>query len=68
MDQTRMSGLSERLPDGGAAAQQLLLRGFSHRINDELESAINLISLAANRCTGNEARVALAAVRDHLES
>jgi two-component sensor histidine kinase len=58
---------SERLPERGAAAERLLLREFSHRINNELASAIGLISVAAHRCNSNEAKSALATVRDHLE-
>jgi two-component sensor histidine kinase len=58
---------SERLPERGAAAERLLLREFSHRINNELASAIGLISVAAHRCNSHEAKSALATVRDHLE-
>ena len=57
-----MSSLSQQLP-GRGAAERLLLREFSHRINNELASAISLVSVAASRCTSNEARAALAAVR-----
>jgi two-component sensor histidine kinase len=63
-----ISSLSEQLPERGVAAERLLLREFSHRINNELASAISLISVAANRCDSNEARTALAAVQDRLES
>jgi two-component sensor histidine kinase len=53
---------------GRGAAERLLLREFSHRINNELASAIGLVSVAANRCNSNEARATLAAVRDRLQS
>jgi two-component sensor histidine kinase len=66
-DEATMSSLSQQLP-GRVAAERLLLREFSHRINNELASAISLVSVTASRCTSNEARAALAAVRDRLES
>jgi two-component sensor histidine kinase len=59
-----MSGV----PGRGAGIERLLLREFSHRINNELTSAISVISLAAKRCDDNEARTALAAVGGRLES
>lgn len=59
--------LSEQLPERGAT-ERLLLREFSHRINNELASAIGVVSVAASRCDSNEARAALAAVRDRLEN
>ena len=62
-----MSGPSDRLPGTGIVAERLLLREFSHRVNDELASAIRLISVAANRSTSNEARAALGAVRHRLQ-
>ena len=42
---------------------RLLLREFSHRINNEFTSAIGAISIAA-RSANNEAKAALAAVQD----
>lgn len=66
-DMPEAPNLSERLPERGAAAERLLLREFSHRINNELASAIGLISVAAHRSDSNEAKSALATVRDHLE-
>jgi two-component sensor histidine kinase len=46
---------------------RLLPREFSHRINNEFASAIGVISIAA--CSANdEAKVALAAVRDQLQT
>jgi hypothetical protein len=47
---------------------RLLLREFSHRINNEFASAIGMISLAAARSTNDEAKVALAAVEDRLQN
>ena len=47
---------------------RLLLREFSHRINNELASAIGVISVAAARSANAEAKVALAAVRDQLQN
>jgi two-component sensor histidine kinase len=59
--------LSEPPFEHGGAAERLLLREFSHRINNELASAISLISLAAHRCNSNEAKSAFATVQDRLE-
>jgi two-component sensor histidine kinase len=47
---------------------RLLLREFSHRINNEFASAIGLISVAAARSANNEAKAALAAVQDQLQN
>jgi two-component sensor histidine kinase len=47
---------------------RLLLREFSHRINNEFASAIGVISLAAARSANDEAKVALAAVQDQLQN
>jgi two-component sensor histidine kinase len=63
-----MSGVSELPPARGAAMERLLLREFSHRTNNELASAIGLISVAAGRCDSNDARTALVAVLDRLQS
>ena len=46
----------------------LLLREFSHRINNEFASAIGVISLAAARCESNAAKAALSAVQNQLHS
>jgi two-component sensor histidine kinase len=62
-----MSSL-ELLPDGGVAAERLLLRELAHRIDDELASAIDLVSKAAGHCDGTEAKATLASVQDRLES
>jgi hypothetical protein len=45
---------------------RLLLREFSHRINNEFASAIGVIAIAA-RSANDEAKVVLAAVRDQLQ-
>src|SRR5271170_3250414 len=47
---------------------RLLLREFSHRINNELTSAIGAISAAAERSANNETKAVLAAVQDQLQS
>ena len=49
-------------------AERLLLREFSHRISNELAFAIGSLSLAAARCGNSEARIALTAVQDRLQS
>jgi two-component sensor histidine kinase len=46
----------------------LLLREYSHRINNEIASAISSISLAAARSASEEVKVALATVIDRLEN
>jgi two-component sensor histidine kinase len=66
-DEASIGGLSERCLGGGAVGR-LLLREFSHRINNELTSAIGLVSVAASRCDSNEARATLAVVKDRLQS
>jgi two-component sensor histidine kinase len=45
---------------------RLLLREFSHRINNEFASAIGMISVAAAHLANAEAKAALAAVEDQL--
>jgi two-component sensor histidine kinase len=47
---------------------RLLLREFSHRINNDFASVIGMISLAAGHLGGGEARAALAAVQDRLHN
>jgi two-component sensor histidine kinase len=47
---------------------RLLLREFSHRINNEFASAISAISHAAAQSTNREVRAALAAVEEHLHN
>jgi two-component sensor histidine kinase len=66
-DEASMNGLSPQL-SGRDEAERLLLREISHRINNELASAISLVSVAASRCSSSEARAALAAVQDRLEN
>ena len=63
-----MNSLSELPPQRSTAMERLLLREFSHRTNNELASAISLISVAASRCSSNDARMALATVHDRLQS
>ena len=62
-----MSSQSELLSDRGAVTERLLLREFSHRINDELASVIRLISVAASRCESDQVRGALAEAQDRLQ-
>jgi two-component sensor histidine kinase len=47
---------------------RLLLREFSHRVNNEFTSAIAAISVAAARSASDEAKAALAAVQDQLQN
>ena len=47
---------------------RLLLREFSHRINNEFASAIGMISVAAEHLGNGEAKAALAAVQDQLHN
>jgi len=56
------------LPERGAVAERLLLREFFHRTNNELASAISMVSVAAHRCDSEEARTALTTVLDRLEN
>ena len=56
------------LQECAATAERLLLREFFHRTNNELASAISLISVAAHRCGSNEARAVLATVQGRLEN
>ena len=46
--------------------QQLLLREITHRINNELASAISMVSLNAARSKNKEVKIVLAAVNDRL--
>jgi two-component sensor histidine kinase len=63
-----ISRLLDQPSERAAVAERLLLRELSHRINNELASAINLISVAADRCGSNEAGTALTIVLDRLEN
>jgi two-component sensor histidine kinase len=47
---------------------RLLLREFSHRINNEFASAIGMISVVAGYLSNGEAKAALAAVEDQLHN
>jgi two-component sensor histidine kinase len=50
------------------AEYRLLLDEFTHRVSNELASAIGIVTVAATRCGATEAKVALARVRERLES
>ena len=54
------------LASEGSDEARLLLREFSHRINNEFASAIGALSIAA-RSANDEAKPALAAVQDQLQ-
>jgi two-component sensor histidine kinase len=58
-----MAGTQHPLSEAG-----LLLREFSHRINNEFASAIGLISVAAARCQSGTAKAVLDAVQDQLHN
>ena len=47
---------------------RLLLREYSHRINNEFAGAIGAISVAAAHSATNEAKAVLAAVQDQLQN
>jgi two-component sensor histidine kinase len=64
MDQLIEIRSSERF----SSEARLLLREFSHRINNEFASAIGGISIAATRSANNEAKAALVAVQDQLQN
>ena len=51
-----------------APPADLLLREFSHRINNEFASAIAIVSIASARAESDVARSALNSVRDQLHS
>jgi two-component sensor histidine kinase len=57
--------LPELLPE---CHTRLLLREFTHRVNDDFASAISVVSLAAARSRSQEVRAALSAVQDRLQS
>jgi two-component sensor histidine kinase len=50
------------------AEYRLILDEFTHRSRNELASAIGIVTVAAARCSATEAKVALARVRERLES
>lgn len=45
---------------------RLLLREYSHRVNNEFASAISVISIAAMRSTTDEAKCTLTAIKERL--
>jgi two-component sensor histidine kinase len=51
-----------------ACDTRLLLREFTHRINNDFTSAIIIVSLAAARSRSGEVKAALSAVQDRLQS
>jgi two-component sensor histidine kinase len=53
-------------PDLPVAEQGILLRELNHRINSGLASAINMVSAAAVRVEGSEAKRALSDVVELL--
>lgn len=55
-------------PDRSAPPPDLLLREFSHRINNEFASAIAIVSIASARTESDVAKTALNTVRDQLHS
>src|ERR1700693_6166680 len=63
----RQTGEEALASEASDEARLLLLREFSHRINNEFASAIGVISIAA-RSANDEAKVALAAVQDLLQN
>jgi two-component sensor histidine kinase len=62
MAQTMELAMSDR----SCLDARLLLREYSHRINNELASAIGVISIAAARSANDQAKAALNAVQDQL--
>ena len=64
MTQTMELSISDR----SFSDAELLLREYSHRINNEFASAIGVISIAAARTLDDQAKAALAAVRERLEN
>ena len=64
IDLGRIDG--EVLASEGSDEARLLLREFSHRINNEFASAIGALSIAAGSAN-DEAKAALAAVQDQLQ-
>jgi two-component sensor histidine kinase len=56
------------ISDRSFSDAQLLLREYSHRINNEFASAIGVISVAATRSPNDQAKDALFAVQDQLQN
>lgn len=63
-----MDALMTGMEEQSAIRDRLLLREFSHRIMNELASAIALVSLEAARCSDGRAKGTLGAVQDRLQS
>jgi two-component sensor histidine kinase len=57
---------SDLSPDG-VMTERLVLRELSHEIDDELASAIDLVSVAASRCNSVETRSILVSLQDRLQ-
>jgi two-component sensor histidine kinase len=52
----------------GLPEEHLLLREYSHRINNEISSAISMISLTASRSANEEVKAILSGVIDRLSN
>jgi two-component sensor histidine kinase len=55
-------------PERCFSEPDLLLREFSHRVNNEFASIIGMLSIASARTKNNEARTALNIIQDQLHS
>jgi two-component sensor histidine kinase len=62
-----MNRTAETSARSAVFAERLVLREFSHRVNNELAFAISSLSFAADRCDSSEARDAIVAVQDRLQ-
>jgi two-component sensor histidine kinase len=51
-----------------SSEEQLLLREFTHRANNEFASAISILAVAAARSASDEVKVALATAQDRLQN
>ena len=61
--------ITEILPSEQYTSEaHLLLREFSHRVNNDFTSAIGAISIAASRSANAETKAALAVVQDQLQN
>jgi two-component sensor histidine kinase len=54
-------------PETCVSDARLLLREYSHRINNEFAAAIGMISIAAARSANDQTKAALSAVQDRLQ-
>lgn len=68
MGLTMAQAIEIRSSDVPFADARLLLREYSHRINNEFAAAISVISIAAARSTNDQIRSTLAAVQDQLQN